>query len=81
MEEEHYFPATKTIVENYKKISTTGLVPKHWHRFSYIHSENYEIDLYFDETEMKIKSDHFSDNKVKLFCENIAVGGKNGLTA
>ena len=35
---ECYFLATKTFVENYKKMSTPGLVPKHLIRFSYIHS-------------------------------------------
>ena len=30
------FPATKTFVVNYKKISSQGQVPKHWHGFSYI---------------------------------------------
>ena len=30
MSEEHYFPATKTFVENYKKMSTLVPVPKHW---------------------------------------------------
>ena len=35
-------------VENYKKLSTLGLVPKHWPGFSYIHSEYYKLDLNSD---------------------------------
>ena len=31
---EDHFPATKTFVENYKKILTPGLVPKHCLGFS-----------------------------------------------
>ena len=33
---EDYFPATKTCVDNYKKMSTTGIVPKHWLGNSYL---------------------------------------------
>ena len=29
MAEEEYFPATKIFVENYKKMSTPGPIPKH----------------------------------------------------
>ena len=47
---EDYFTATKEIVENYKKISTPGPVPKHWLVFSYISSEGYDLDMNFDET-------------------------------
>ena len=47
---EDYFPDTKTCVEKYRKISTTGTLPKHWLGFSYICSEDYELDLKFDET-------------------------------
>ena len=39
---EEYFPNTKTIVENYNKISTPGQVPKHWLGFSYTCSEDYD---------------------------------------
>ena len=39
---EDYFPATKTFVENYKKISTPGPVPKYWIGSTYICSEDYE---------------------------------------
>ena len=36
MPEEKYFPYTKTIVNKYKKISTTGPIPTHWFGFSFI---------------------------------------------
>ena len=71
MSVEDHFPATKTFVVDYKKISTTGTVPKRWIGFSYILSEDYELYLNFNVTEMKNKLDHSSNNKVKLFCENI----------
>ena len=64
---EDYFPATRT----FKKISTPGPVPNNWPVFSYIRSDNYQLDLNFDETETKIQSYHTSKDKVKLFCENI----------
>ena len=70
---EKYFPATKTFVENYKKMSTTGTVPKHWLVFTYISSKYYELDQNFDETELEEQSDHTSNDKVKIFCENIVV--------
>ena len=73
MSEEECFQATKIFVENYNKTPTPGQVPKHWFGFSYLHSEDYEIDLKFDETEMKKKSDHSSDNKNKIFCKTIVV--------
>ena len=41
--------------------------------FIYIRSENYELDLNFNETELKKISDHKSNDKVKFFCENIVV--------
>ena len=47
---EEYFPYTKIFVESYKKMSTTGLVPKYWLEFSFICSEYYELDMNFDET-------------------------------
>ena len=43
-----YFPTTRSFVENYKKRSSPGPVPKHWLHFSYIHSEEYKLDLNFD---------------------------------
>ena len=70
---EGYFPATKTFVENHNEMWTPGPFPKHWLVFSYIRSEDYELDLNLDETEMKKKSDHTSNNKVKLFQVNIVV--------
>ena len=39
----------KTIVENYKKVSTPVPVTKHWLGFSYMRSEYYELYLKFDE--------------------------------
>ena len=60
---------------DYNKISTPGPVPKYWLGFSYICSENNELELNFVEPEMKrkMKSDHSSNDKVKLFSENIMV--------
>ena len=49
MSVEDYFPATKTFVEKYNKMSTPGMVPKHYLGFSYTSSEDYEIDQKFDE--------------------------------
>ena len=57
----------------YSKISTIGPVPKHWIVCYYIPWEDYELDLNFDETEMKKQSDHTSNDKVKLFYKNIVV--------
>ena len=45
-----YFLATQTFIVSNKKISTTGTVPKQWIGFSYILSEDYELDQNFDET-------------------------------
>ena len=53
--EEYYFTSTKTFVENHKKKSTPGPNKKYWLGFSYISSEDYELDLNFDETETKGK--------------------------
>ena len=47
---EDHFTAKKAFVLNYKKISTPGSVPKHWLGFSYIRSEDYELDHNFDYT-------------------------------
>ena len=41
--------------------------------FICILSEDYELDNKFDETELENISDHTSNNKVKLFHENIVV--------
>ena len=51
-----YSPDTKTFVEKCKKMSTPELVPKYWLGFSYIRSEDYELDINFDETEFKNES-------------------------
>ena len=53
MPPEDNFSDTRTFVDNYKKMSTPGPVPKNWLEFSYICSEDYELDVKFDETEMK----------------------------
>ena len=66
---EEYFSDTKIFFENSKKMSTPGPVSKHWLGFSFIRSEYYELDMKFYETELKIKSDHISNDEVKLFCE------------
>ena len=34
-------------------METPGLVPKYWIEFTYIHSEDYELDVNFDETNLK----------------------------
>ena len=51
---ENYFTSTITFAEKYKNMSTPGPFPKHWLGFSYIRSEDYELYLNFDETELKI---------------------------
>ena len=53
MPPEENFPDTKIFVDNYKKISTPGPVPKTFLEFSYIRSEDYGLDVNFDETEIK----------------------------
>ena len=67
------FPAKNIFVADFKKISTPVTVPKHWLGSSFIPLEYYELDMNFDETEMKIKSDHSSNDKVKLSHKNIVV--------
>ena len=57
MSVEDHFTATEMFVDNYKKMSTTGPVPKHWLGFSYISSEDNELDQIFDDTELE-KPDH-----------------------
>ena len=54
-------------------MSSPETAPKNWLGFSYICSEYYELDLNIGETELKRKLGHTSNNKVKLFCENIVV--------
>ena len=49
MVEEGWFTATKTIVEKYKRRSTTVPVPNNFLVFSYIYSDDYELDLNFNE--------------------------------
>ena len=55
---EGYFLDTKTFFDNYKKISSPGPGPKHWIIFSYINSEDYELDVNFDETSLKKNRPH-----------------------
>ena len=47
---EENFPATETFVVNQKEISTPGPVPKHWLGFSYICSEDHDLDQNVDYT-------------------------------
>ena len=71
MAEVDYFSSRKTSAENYKKFSTPRPVPKHCLGFSYKRWEYYELDLKFDETEMKSKSDSSYNDKVELFHKNM----------
>ena len=52
---------------------TPGPVSKHFRGFSYLRSEDYELDMNFDVKELKIKSDHTSNDIVKCFCKKIFV--------
>ena len=46
---EYHFTDTKKIVVNYNQTSTSGPVPINWLLFSYIRSEDYELDQdYYD---------------------------------
>ena len=54
-------------------MSTTGPVPKHCLGFSFIRSYYHELDVNFDERELKSKSYHISNIRVQLFCKNIVV--------
>ena len=67
------FYGYKTIVKNYKKSSALGPVSKYWLWLSFISKEDYELEMNFYETEMKSKSYHTFNNKVKLFHGNIVV--------
>ena len=67
------FPATKYFFANCKKLSTPGTIPKHWLGFSYIHSEDYDLDKNFDETY------HTSNDKVLFFAKLLWSLRKNGL--
>ena len=58
---------TETFVVRYKKLSTPGPAPKHWMRFSYILSEDYELYHNFDDTELKNKPDNTSNDNVFIF--------------
>ena len=59
-----------------QETSTPWPVPKNWLVLSYINSKDYELDLKFDETEMKSKSENWPNNKVKNFCNGIVVMGE-----
>ena len=63
--EEEYFTDTITFVGNYNKFSTPVSVPKHWLGFSCICSEDYELDMNFDEIQIQIKSDQFKSLGMK----------------
>ena len=58
-------PATNMFVDNYKKISIAGPVPKHWIGYSFIYFENYGLYMSFNETELKMNLDHAFNNKYK----------------
>ena len=62
---EDYYPATKVLVENYKKISATGKFPKHWLVFSQTLSKYYELDHEFDETGLEKNKTTNSTIKLK----------------
>ena len=49
--EDHFIAITFFV--DYKKMSNPVTVPKHWLGFSYIRSEDYELDENFDDTELK----------------------------
>ena len=63
---EDHFPETKENVVDYKKISNPGPIPKHFLGFSYIRSEDYELDYSFDYAELNNHSDNTFNNKVKI---------------
>ena len=64
------FSATKTFAEKYKKLSTPGPAPKQSLEFSYIRIW-YICELLWNRIEKQ--SDHTSNDKVRLFRENIVV--------
>ena len=66
---EDHFTDTKTFAVKYKEISTKGPVPKDYLGFSYIHSEDYDIDKNFDDTQLKNLSENTSNNKVIFFAK------------
>ena len=76
---EDHFTATKETVVNYKKISTPGMVPNIWIGFTYIRSEDYELYQNFNDSGLKRKPDHTSNNKVKIFAKLLSSLRKNGL--
>ena len=54
-------------------------VPKYSLVFSYIRSEGYELDMNLDKVETKRKPDYTSEDKVKIFHNNIVVIENNSL--
>ena len=54
-------------------MSTTVPVPEHCLEYSFVRSKFYELDMNFDEIELKSKSYHTFDYKVKLFHGYIVV--------
>ena len=70
---EAYFPAKKTFIENYNKMSTPRPVSKHCLGFIFIQSYYHQLDMNFDETKLISKSYHTSNIKVQLFCKNNVV--------
>ena len=70
---EDNFLDAKRIFDKYKKILTPAPVPKYWLVFSYMCSNDYELDVKFGEILLKRKSYHISNDKVKSSRENILV--------
>ena len=71
--QEEYLPDTRSFVETEKKRLTPVLVPKQWIGFSYICSEDYELDLSIDDKKVKIKPDKFTNKRDKYICKTIIV--------
>ena len=59
---EDHFPADKQFVVKYNKMSTPGPVPKYLLVFSYVRSEDYDLDQKFNATELKEQTDNTSNN-------------------
>ena len=79
LEEEEYFPTTKNIVANYKKMSTPGSVPKYWLGFSYIGSEDYKSDMKFVKQKLKVNQTIHPMIKLNHFAEILWSFRNNGL--
>ena len=76
---EDNFPDTRIFTMNYKKISIPGLVPNIWLGFSYISSEDYELDKNFDGTELKNNQTTHPTINLDYFLKVLWLLSKNGL--